>query len=171
MQYLRYLGFFLIFLVLGFLAMGVFNSRFSTDLETTVQASPVKVREALLDTSDASRWMNNYLQTDFVQGKRSTVGDVSMISFKDEQGRIMTVKERITGMSDEVLQMEWEHERFVLQFEYLSTATDSGTQLKLRFSGQGKGLLYRSMFAFIKSSLIAGQEANLNNLKAFLENE
>lgn len=169
MNWIKYILIFIVFLIVGFLIMGLLNDEFESAYELEISASPEVVKQAMLDTAAIQAWMYGLYKVEALEGNRSQAGDLSRLSFRNEDGRVMTVKESLENKGQNALSWLWDHEKFRLQFDYELVPKGEGTLLKMKLKGKAHSIFFRSMFAFMKSGITEGQKGNLERLKKYCE--
>lgn len=169
MNWIKYILIFIVFLIVGFLIMGLLNDEFESEYRLEIPVSPEHLKEAMLDTSSIKRWMYGLYKVETLEGHRSAEGDISRLSFRNDDGRVMTVKETLVAVKDTQIAWSWDHEKFRLDFDYRIAVIEQGSQLRLTLKGKAHSIFFRSMFAFMKAGIAEGQKGNLERLKEYCE--
>lgn len=169
MNWLKYILIFFLFLIAGFLIMGLLNDEFESEYSMEIPASPESLKEAMLDTNSIQKWMYGLYKVETIKGGRAAEGDQSRLSFRNEDGRVMTVKETLTSVDNNEISWSWDHDKFKLVFEYRIIPKEDGSELHMKLKGKAHSIFFRSMFAFMKAGIAEGQKGNLERLKEYCE--
>ena len=122
------------------------------------------------DESKISQWLKGITKTEHVSGEKGTVGAVTKYTFV-EDGHESVVLETIKSIRpQEHIAMDFVMED-VMDMDYKMdfVEKEGKTHIKSSTTVEGSGMFMRSMVSFMKGSMQAQEDENMNNLKKIIE--
>ena len=170
MKYLKYILGIIVLLVLVFFGRGLLAPVISYSSEITVDKSVKEAWAVMNDESKTSQWLKGITKTEHVSGEKGTIGAVTKYTFTDN-GQESNIVETIKAISpNENIAMDFEMEGVMyMDYNVDFWEKDGKTHIKSSTKTNGIGLLMRSMISFMKKSMQAQEDENLNNLKILIE--
>lgn len=122
------------------------------------------------DESKTSQWLKGITNIEHVKGKKGTVGAVTKYTF-DEDGQESTVLETIKSISPgDYITMDFVIEGVMLMDYKINFIEENGkTNIKSSTTAKGIGIFMKSMVSFMKNTMKAQEDENMNNLKELIE--
>lgn len=170
MKFLKYLAGILILLLLLFIGKGLLTPSISYDNEITVDKSVKEAWAVMSDESKITQWLKGITKIEHVSGEKGTVGAVTQYTFSDN-GQESIILETIKSITpNEQIAMDFVMED-VMNMEYKIDFTNQNgkTLIKSSTVNKGEGMFMKSMVSFMKSSMQAQEDENMNNLKKLIQ--
>ena len=170
MKYLKYLlGLFAVIALL-FIGKVILTPSLSYNSEIIVNQSINEAWAVMNDESKISQWLKGIKAVEHISGKKGAVGAVTKYTFV-EDGQESTVLETIKVIrANEHITMDFVMEGvMVMNYQVDFTAKDGKTHIKSSTVTKGIGMFMRSMVSFMKSTMQAQEDENMNNLKKLIE--
>jgi carbon monoxide dehydrogenase subunit G len=157
-------------LLIGFILVGIFKP--SIDYSSEIEVNkPIKEAWAVMnDESKISQWLKGITNIEHVSGEKGAVGAVTKYTF-DENGQESTILETLKTMRpNEQVAMDFTMEGVMTMDYKVDFVEKNGkTYIKSSTITKGDGIIMRSMIPFMKSTMQAQEDENLNNLKKLIE--
>lgn len=170
MKILKYLLGVIAILLIGFILIGVFKPTVSYGSELEINKPAKEVWAVMQDESKMHLWLDGYKNSELISGTAGQVGAVSKITIIPEGEEKMEMIETITAMKEN------EHMGIALDIEMMTstldmylTEKDGKTILRSDAVATGKGMFWKSMFAFMGSSMAEEDLKIMNNMKKVIE--
>jgi uncharacterized protein YndB with AHSA1/START domain len=170
MKYLKYLLGLLLLLILLFIGKGILSPQITYGSEVTVNKPIEEAWAVMSDESKASQWLKGITEIEPISGKRGTVGAVTKYTFNDN-GQESIVMETIKEIRpNEYMSMDFEMEG-VMNMDYnINFSEKNGkTIVKSSTIAEGEGFIMRSLVSFMKGTMQAQEDENMNNLKSLID--
>ena len=170
MKYLKYLLGIIALLVVLFIAKGFITPTLSYSSEIIVDKSIKEAWAVMNDESKISQWLKGITNVEHVSGEKGAVGAVTKYTFM-EDGEESIIFETIKSISPyENVAMDFTMEG-VMDMDYKIDFLEKNgkTQIKSSTITKGDGMFMRSMMSFMKNSMQAQEDENMNNLKKLIE--
>jgi len=169
MKYVKYFIGLIVLLGILFIAKGFLNPTISYSSEIFVD-KPIKEASAVMnDESKISQWLSGVTKMEHISGEKNTVGAVTKYTF-DEEGQESTVIETITSIrpNDHVALNFVIEDVMEMDYRVVFKKQDGKTHIKSTTITKGTGLFMRSIVSFMKNSMQAQEDENMNNLKKLI---
>jgi hypothetical protein len=171
MKILKYLlGIIAIFLI-GFILVGVFKPTVSYGSELEVNKPAKEVWAVMNDESKMHLWLIGYKGSKLISGIEGDVGAVSqivMIPEGSEEEMVMT--EMITtSKENEHMGMAFDADIMSSTLDMYFTEKDGKTMMRSEAVATGKGMIMKSIFAVMESSMAKEDLQIMTNLKKVIE--
>lgn len=170
MKYLKYILGLIVLLALVFFGRGMLAPVISYSSEISVD-KPVKEAWAVMnDESKISEWLQGITKVEHVSGEKGAVGAVTHYTVSDN-GQESIIVETIKAINpEESIAMDFEMEGVMYMDYHLDFSEKDGTtHIKSSTKTNGIGLFMRSMISFMKKTMQAQEDENMNNLKKLIE--
>ncbi|MFT5168415.1 MAG: lipopolysaccharide export LptBFGC system permease protein LptF [Saprospiraceae bacterium] len=170
MKYLKYLLGIIALLVLLFIAKGFLTPTISYNSEIVVDKSITEAWAVMNDESKISQWLKGIINTEHISGEKGTVGAVTKYTF-NENGQESIVLETIKSIRpNEHIAMDFVMEGVMdMDYKIDFSKNDGETHVKSSTITKGSGMFMRSIVSFMKNSMQAQEDENMNNLKKLIE--
>lgn len=169
MKYLKYLLGLIALLALIFFGRGLMTPNVSYSTEITVDKPVAEAWAVMNDQSKTKDWLKDLTEIEHVSGERNTVGAVTRYTF-EQNGESSTILETLKAFTEnEHVAMDFDMEG-VMHMDYqMNLSEENGkTRIQSATVTTGEGLFMRSMVSFMKGSMLAQENENLNNLKTLI---
>lgn len=138
-------------LVVGFFAAGLLNPtvEYSTEVEVN---KPLKESWAVFsDESKLGEWITGYKGMEVLEGQKDQVGAKYLIKMEHE-GELMEMTETITAIEKEKhYAMNFDMDGMTQDVDVQFSAKDENTTvIHVESTGQGKGMMMKSLFAIME---------------------
>ncbi len=121
------------------------------------------------DESNLSKWIKGFKKSELVSGTANTKGAVSNV-YIEERGEEMVMKETITAIQlNEHIGMTFTMDFMDMDYEMFFKEKEGKTTIISKSTTAGNGIIAKSMISFMKSTMKAQEDENLNNLKKLIE--
>jgi len=170
MKYLKYFLGIIAVLALLFIGKGILTPSLSYNSEIIVD-KPIKEAWAVMnDETKISQWLKGITDVKHISGEKGTVGAVTQYTF-DENGEESIILETLKAIRpNEHVAMDFVMEGVMdMAYQVDFTEKDGKTHIKSSTVTKGIGMFMRSMLSFMKSSMQAQEDENMNNLKKLIE--
>lgn len=166
MKYLKYLLGVVALLGVIFIGNGIITPSVSYESEIIVDKSIEEAWAVMSDESKTSEWLKDITKTERVSGERGTVGAVTNYTFTQD-GNESIVTETIKSVTpNDHMAMDFVMEGVMnMDYKIAFSERDGTTRIKSSTTTTGDGIFMRSMVSFMKGSMQAQEEENMNNLK------
>lgn len=169
MKILKYIGLFLLVLILAFFANGIFNPSVSYTCETKVNQSKETMWGIMNDSSKAAQWITGFKRTELLSGTAGTVGAVSNI-YIDNQGQESVIKETMKEVvPNQKVAMLFEVGFMDMDYEMNLKESGGKTTVQSITTVRGNGIFAKSLIPLMKGGMIKQEQTNLDKLKALAE--
>lgn len=170
MKFLKYLLGIVVFLLVGFLTMGLLTPEVAYDCEIVVEKPLAECWAVSQDPDKMSEWLIGYQKMEEVSGTPGTVGAVSDIYFNHD-GQEMVIRETITEIvAEESVSMTFTSDFMNMDYTLRMESVDGNTKMSSSTTATGNGFISKSIMALVASSMKGQEETNLGMLKQSIEN-
>lgn len=169
MKFLKYLIGFIVLLILFVVGRGMLTPSISYESEITVEKSAKEAWAVMNDESKITQWLKGITDIKHISGEKGKVGGVTQYTFNDN-GQESIIVETIKSITpNKQINMDFVMEG-VMNMDYTLDFTESNgkTTIKSSTTNKGEGIIMKSMMPFMKSSMKAQEDENMNNLKKLI---
>lgn len=169
MKYLKYVLGILALLILVFIALGFLIPTISYNSEIIVDKSIEESWAVMNDESKTNQWLKGITKTEHIGGEKGAIGAMTKYTFNDNGEESIIVETIKSIRSNEYIAMDFEMENVMnMAYEIEFLESDGKTKIKSSTVTKGTGILMRSMMSFMKNSMKAQEDENLNNLRTLI---
>jgi uncharacterized protein YndB with AHSA1/START domain len=139
-------------------------------ISTTIKISTPEVFRYLTNSKKLGEWMKDFQSIKTTEGRRTKVGAVSKLVFKDAKSAY-SIKERVLGFErNERFEVELEHPDIITTINYRLGAKDENTTvIVVDYRIKFKNPLNKIVGIFFKIPMRNQQEEDIRRLKNKLE--
>lgn len=171
MKILKYFLGIIVILSIGFILIGVFKPTVSYGSELEINKPAKEAWAVMNDQSKIALWLTGHKSTELISGTAGEVGAVSkiiMIPQGTEDEMIMT--ETITAnKKNEHMGMAFDADIMSSTLDMYFTEKDGKTIMRSDAIASGKGMIMKSMFGLMQSSMAKEDLKIMTNLKKVIE--
>jgi hypothetical protein len=171
MKYVKYLLFAILIFIAIFFIKGLLTPSISYDYEITVDKPAMEAWAVMNDENKTKEWLKDITKIEHVSGEKGKAGAVTKYTYTDEKGVESYVVEtlKMTDPFNEVA-MDFVMEG-VMKMDYKMELEESSGKTKIKSSTitSGEGILMKSLMSFMKKSMLAQEEENMENLKRVID--
>ncbi|MCB1023558.1 MAG: SRPBCC family protein [Acidobacteria bacterium] len=159
----------LILAAVGFIAIGLIFPKITYKSEVVINKPVDKVWEYYVDEGKMAERIDGFLKIEPISGSRNKPGDKSRLSF-DRDGHQIVMTETITEYKEQkTFAFRLENEVITDDARVTFKAAEGKTIVSQEDTIVGGNILWRSLFAVLRSSMKSNVEKLLLNLKTNLE--
>ena len=139
-------------------------------ISTTIKISTPEVFRYLTNSKKLGEWMKDFQSIKTTEGRRTKVGGVSKLIFKDAKSAY-SIKEKVLGFErNERFEIELEHPEIITTINYRLGAKDANTTVLVAdYRIKFKNPLNKIVGIFFKIPMRNQQEGDIRRLKNKLE--
>ncbi len=169
MKFLKYLIGFIVLLILFVVGRGMLTPSISYESEITVEKSAKEAWAVMNDESKITQWLKGITDMKHISGEKGKVGAVTQYTFNDN-GQESIIVETIKSITpNKQINMDFVMEGVMnMDYSLNFTEKDGKTTIKSSTNNKGEGIIMKSMMPFMKSSMKAQEDENMNNLKKLI---
>lgn len=169
MKYLKYTLGVILFLLIGFLLIGLFQDQLDYDCDIMVEKPLVESWAVSQDVEKMAEWLSGFQKVEHISGTPGTVGAVSDVYFNTD-GQEMVIRETINKIvANESISMSFTSDFMNMDYTLRMLSIDGKTKISSNTTATGNGLISKSIIALVSSTIQAQEQTNLNKLKQTIE--
>lgn len=153
----------------GAIVFGLMNPSVSYEASVEINKSREVVWNYFQDESKMGEWLQGFQRIEIISGKKNEVGSKYKMTFTDQGQEVVMIETVKEFNAPEKFAMRLEHEIMSSDTEITLTEKDGKTTLTQKDNAVGSNILWRIMFAAMRSGFIDRSQENLNKLKENVE--
>lgn len=166
---LIYVSIVVVLIVAGVFAFGLLNPSINYEVKVEINKPRDVVWNYFQDESKMGEWLKGFQKIETLSGNKNEVGSKYRLTFVDEGHEIVMTETVKEFRAPERFAMKLEHEMMTSDLEITLTESDGKTTLVQKDVAVGSNILWRIMFAAMKSTFVESAQQNLDRLKANVE--
>ena len=167
MKALKYFSYLILLLFVVFVLIGQFFGNLVYTSKITINQPVEKCWNVLVDREQMENWVKNFRSIELLNEAPSTKQYKLVVVDGGEEYEI--VETFLRSVPHESYAIEWENDVSINNIEYHFFGNSNGTIIEVTEKLQGKGLLMKPIFVFMKGYLQSETQFSLEQLKAFIE--
>lgn len=157
------------FLVIGFLATGIFVSETRYKIAVIIDKPLIEVFETFNDTTQIKNWIPELKSLKVLSSSPEIKGNLYEMTV-DNKGQQITMTQKIIDYVEHKKVVTFTDAENMLKTDFYLFKSDNGkTHLMLETSCQSDSYLVSCVFPYFKSTFKAIDQSYLNNFKLFVE--
>lgn len=158
-----------VLIVAGGIAFGLLNPSVSYEASVEINKPREVVWAYFSDETKMGEWLKGFQKIEIISGNKNEVGSKYKMTFIDQGQEIVMIETLKEFKRPEKFAMHLEHEIMSSDSEITLAEENGKTTLTQKDNAVGSNILWRIMFAAMRSTFIDSSQENLNRLKANVE--
>jgi uncharacterized protein YndB with AHSA1/START domain len=159
----------IVLIVAGLFAFGYMNPSVNYEIKVEINKPREVVWNYFQDENKMGEWQQGFQKIESISGNKNEVGSKYRLTYNDQGNEIVMTETVMEFQAPERFAIKLEHEIMTSDLEISLTESDGKTTFVQKDVAVGSNILWRIMFAAMKSSFIEYNQQNLDKMKANVE--
>lgn len=169
MKVLKWIAGIVVLLIVIFILIGVFVPSFTYVSQINVNAPAEHAWAVFTDDSRMSEWMEGFKSMENISGNEFEVGSKWKLVI-EQGGEEMEMVETVTGFKEnELFAFRLENDVMFVDVDITFDEQDGKTEIKAANLVEGRNILWKSLFAMMKSTMASSSQGMYDNLAKMIE--